>query len=82
MKHNLILSGVPSTAGDIENTEDVMKTLIKEWREIDDAENISFQNVHCLLPRREEKPKIIIPKLSNHSDLEQDPPPGHLEPKR
>ena len=59
MKYNISYGSIPCT-DEKEDTEVVLKTFIKEELNIQEADNIIFQNVHRLRPRTHGKPRSII----------------------
>ena len=67
MKYNIIFGGIPCT-DEKEDTEVVLKTFLKEELDIQEADNIIFQNVHRLRPRTDGKPRSIIARFNRFND--------------
>ncbi|XP_071168016.1 uncharacterized protein [Mytilus edulis] len=70
MKYNLIFGGIVQTDEE-ENTETVLKNFIKTELDIPEADEIDFQNVHRLRPRRDGKPRNIIARFTHYKDHER-----------
>lgn len=69
MKYNLIFSGVKENSSETENTEEVVKKVIKDELDIE-TDSMQFCNVHRLKPRSDGKPRSIIAKFVKYSDHE------------
>lgn len=71
MKSNLIFNGISMVNGDNnENTEIVLKQFLQNELDIN-TDSLTFQNVHRLRPRRDNKPRGIIARFTRYSDREK-----------
>ncbi|CAC5396630.1 unnamed protein product [Mytilus coruscus] len=70
MKYNLIFGGIIQTDEE-EDTETILKNFIKTELDIPDADEIDFQNVHRLRPRRDGKSRNTIARFTHYKDHER-----------
>ncbi|CAC5425438.1 unnamed protein product [Mytilus coruscus] len=70
MKCNLIFGGIIQTDEE-EDTDTILKNFIKTELDMPDADEIDFQNVHRLRPRRDGKPRNIIARFTHYKDHER-----------
>ena len=69
MKYNLIFTGLNEAEDESrEQTEHIVKTFIDKELEIENANDIQFQNVHRLKLCNDGKPRSIIARFINYSD--------------
>ena len=61
-KNNLLFFNIPKTSED-EDTEEVLRTLLSDELDIDNAEDIVFMNVHCL-PLKVKRDNVPIPIIA------------------
>ncbi|KAJ8318842.1 hypothetical protein KUTeg_003933 [Tegillarca granosa] len=64
MRHNLIFTGIPEVYGEEENTENIVKAVIRDKVQIGDP--IDFENVHRFKRRFGNRPR----KIRRESDRE------------
>ena len=71
MTYNIIRGGIPCT-DEKQDTKFILKTFLKEELDIQEVDNITFQNVHRLRPRTHGKPRSIIARFNRFSDHDRD----------
>lgn len=70
MRNNLLFGGIREASQEAD-TEAVLKEFIKTELDIEDANEIKFEAVHRLRPRRDGKPRSIVARFESRRDRDR-----------